>query len=211
VACDEIQGLLNRIYDSTNNALKIGTGSASGVAAYGSVHGVGSKTGVYYYLPCNSTGTANTLGNGTARVFPVFFSSAVTLTRIGAEVTGAGEANSVVRLGIYNDNGTGFPGTVLLDAGTIDGTSATIQEITISQAVPAGLFWMCAVVQAAPTTQPTLRVVSSVYHNVVVPQTVNTQTSAANIGLSQASVTGALGTWSGTSSSGAMARMFWKT
>lgn len=77
--------------------------------------------------------------------------------------TGSGSGGSlvisgcVIRLGIYADNGSGFPGALVIDAGTIDGHSATVQEITISQALSAGTYWFGAVVQGVTTTQPTMR------------------------------------------------------
>jgi len=72
---------------------------------------------------------------------PVIFSKAVTLDRIGIEITIAGTAASLVRLGIYSDSGNVYPNSLLLDAGTIAGDSATVQSITINQTLSAGLYW----------------------------------------------------------------------
>ena len=120
-------------------------------------------SGNYYFLgQCTNVGTSNTLGNTSCRSIPVYFTNNVTLSRIGAEITSAGNAGSLLRLGIYNDNGSGYPGSLLIDAGTIDGTSVAVQEITISQAVTAGLYWLCATVQGAATTQPTVRTASGI-------------------------------------------------
>lgn len=124
--------------------------------------GITPRSGMYYLTtPHPSTGTSNTLGNGTGRFSPWVVRRAMRFTRIGAEVTAPGEAGSVVRLGIYADDGTGYPGTLVLDAGTIAGDSATVQEITIAQVLNPGLYWVGGVVQNAPTTQPTVRTLAA--------------------------------------------------
>ena len=120
--------------------------------------GIPSRSGMYYLTtPHTATSTNGAMGNGTGRFSPWTVRRTMQLVRIGAEVTAAGEAGSVVRLGIYADDGTGYPGALVLDAGTIAGTSATVQEITIAQVLTPGLYWIGGVVQNAPTTQPTLR------------------------------------------------------
>jgi len=186
--------------------------AAGGVPFQGMANSSGSKSNVWYYLGQTAT-TSNAMGNGTLRGMGVYIPTAKTIDRIGAEVTSAGESGSVVRLGIYNDDGTGYPGALLLDAGTIDGTSATVQPITISQAVNAGLYWFVAAVQAAPTTQPTLRVVSAATNAISgsAGGSAASPTSGA-LGFSQGSVTGALaGTFTSTITiSGGMPRVFWR-
>lgn len=82
-----------------------------------------------------------------------------TFDRIGLEVLSA-TATSVIRLGIYNDNGNGFPSTVVLDAGTINGNSATFQTITISQQLTAGLYWVSCCPQTATTSIRTFTAIS---------------------------------------------------
>jgi hypothetical protein len=108
--------------------------------------------------------TNNALGNGTARFVPFVMPRSVTVTRIGSEVTAAGEAGSSLRLGIYADNGNAQPGTLVVDAGAIaSGTAAGVQELTLATPVTltAGVpYWLGGVVQGAPTTQPTIRTVS---------------------------------------------------
>src|SRR2546421_670259 len=106
-----------------------------------------------WYTASSSSSTSNLLGNTTVRVAPIYIPNAVTLNAIAGEITGAGSEGSVFRLVIWRDNRNGFPGNLLLDAGTIDGTSATVQSITISLAVVPGLYWVGGACQGAPTTQ----------------------------------------------------------
>jgi hypothetical protein len=157
-------------------------------------------SGCYYVAtPSAATSTANTLGNGTGRFSPFPVPAAITLTRIGAEVTVVGESGSKLRLGIYGDNGNGYPGELVIDAGTINGDSATVQEITISQPLQPGLYWIGAAVQAAPTTQPTVRtlaVIDQVTPIALTGGTTPTANHPSNVGFVGFSMTGALpSTW----------------
>jgi hypothetical protein len=134
------------------------------------------------YVPLfrsNSLTSSNTYGNNTLRVAPFVVESSLTFDRIGAEIAVVGEAGSKLRLGIYADNGACYPGSVLLDAGQIAGDSATVQELTISTMTLApGLYWGGAALQAAPTTQPTVRTVNAT--EPPVPVAYGTSLPAAN-------------------------------
>ena len=87
--------------------------------------------------------------------FPV--ERAVTVDRIGLNIS-AGVSGSTVRLGIYGDTG-GLPGTLLVDAGTINSASTGYMEISISTALTVGRVWLCAVMQggASPVTAVAVR------------------------------------------------------
>jgi hypothetical protein len=141
-------------------------------------------------------------------VSPIFFSQTVTLDRIAARVVTAGAAGSVIRLGIYGSTSTMFPGTLVLDAGTIDGTitAGSSQEITISVTLPAGVYWIGAVSQGSPATQPVMAGRSSNTSPMFLSDSVNpSQTSQG--GLSQTGVTGALAsTYAFANSSGNIQR-----
>lgn len=77
--------------------------------------------------------------------FPVY--EAFSINSIGIGVSSAGGSGSVVRLGLYADS-SGVPGSLITDYGTIDGTSATYQEITISTSLTAAtLYWVAVVWQ----------------------------------------------------------------
>lgn len=138
-------------------------------------------------------GTNASLGNGTLRLAPWYLSAPATIDRIGSDISSAGSAGALLRLGIYADNGQGYPGALVLDAGTVDGTSATVSELTVSQVLPLGLYWVGAVVQGAPSTQPTVRVLQSPLAFPLSRVGSSAPTAAlAVVGYSQTSVTGAL-------------------
>ena len=95
----------------------------------------------------HQTAIGSTVGS-TARakdilvLVPLIVEKTITLDRIGCEVTGAGTAGSVVRLGIYKDTGNMYPDGMVINAGTIAGDSATVQSINISQQLVPGLYWL---------------------------------------------------------------------
>lgn len=106
------------------------------------------------------TGTSNTTGAGYLRLYPVPVFDTWTIDRLGAEITSAGTAGSLLRLGIYADNGSGLPGALVLDAGTILGDSATVQALTVSKVLLPGLYWFGGALQGTLTSQPTIRTVT---------------------------------------------------
>lgn len=112
-------------------------------------------TGEYWAHPGGRSTAAGV--DGTLYTHPVWVPRSVVLDRIGAEVT-TGAASSTVTLGVYRDNGAGDPSALLFDAGTIDGNSATAQEITINRRLAGPALYHFASLVAGGT--PTLRVPS---------------------------------------------------
>lgn len=106
------------------------------------------KSGLYYPLTIVSTNSTPVLDELRVAWFPV--GNTVTVDRIGIWVN-AGVALSVVRLGIYRDTGSGYPGTLVLDAGTIDASSQGFKEITVSQQLTPDLYWVGGVGQTLVT------------------------------------------------------------
>lgn len=118
-------------------------------------------SGFYFYPVGQGISTTNTLTTSTLYLTPWDLPVGVTLTRLGTDVAIIGDTGSKLRLGIYADNGSYYPGALILDAGQLLGDSATVQELTISQALAAGTYWIGAVSQSVTTTAPTIRVTSS--------------------------------------------------
>lgn len=141
------------------------------------------------------------IGNGNLRVAPLLVTQDRVLTGIAGDISVVGSAGALLRLGVYADTGGAYPGQLVVDAGTISGTSATIQAITGLQAVlAAGLYWVGAVVQGAPTTQPTVRTISNWTPPCLLGGTSSLPTAGGTqIGYSMSGVTGALpASFSGT-------------
>jgi len=120
------------------------------------------QAGQYYFTA--SPGYVTTLGGsgvGSLRLAPWVLDAPVSLVRIGAEVTTAGEVGAKLRLAIYSDDGTGEPGTVILDSGQVAADAVGSVEVVISVTLPAGILWIGAVIQNVTTTQPGLRAISN--------------------------------------------------
>ena len=154
-----------------------------------------SVPGANHYIYPVSSGaalTSATLGVGTFRMARGFVPSTVTIARIGAEITSAGEAGSKLRLGIVAEDAD----TLILDAGTINGDSATVQEITLGTplVLTRGYYFWGAAVQVVASSQPTVRTVGSLVdtgHWMSVGTTIPSAGGAIQ-GYSKTGVTGAL-------------------
>lgn len=68
---------------------------------------------------------------------------------MGINISTAGTAGAVVRLGIYKDDGTGIPGALVADWGTVDSSAGGVKNIAITTVLAPGLYWPCAVPQVA--------------------------------------------------------------
>lgn len=94
---------------------------------------------------------------------PIWIAQSTPIDAIAAFVATAAGAGGVVRLGVFNSKSDGMPGTVRFDSGTVATTSTGVKSITISQTLPAGLYYLGAVPQVATAVfrafggQPTSR------------------------------------------------------
>lgn len=122
--------------------------SGGGLSALQSGAGRTFVAGYYYTGMLQTVDTTATLTKDLEFAVRFEVGSATTFDRIGLEIT-AGVASAVVRLGIRYDSGAGLPGALLLDAGTITATGAAYGEITISQTLTPGRWWLTAAGQVA--------------------------------------------------------------
>lgn len=165
-----------------------------------------------YYQGQSGTSTSATLGNGSLRLAPVFIPVVCTIKAMFAEFTAAGDAGSTLAMAMYSDNGTGYPGSLLItgptlstgssNAGSIStgGTAGVYSGLVTNTAVNPGLYWIGGVIQGVTTTQPTMRIGSWLPYSVGSGGLPSANSNV--VGYSQSSVTGALPTaFSGTISS----------
>lgn len=165
------------------------TGIADAIPT-GQALAVALRTGLWYpALPCTGIST-NQLPNQALRLTPMDVPRALTLTGLAVEVTTAGETGCTFRLGIYGDDGTGYPGALILDAGTVAADTTGVKTVTISQALLPGRCWVGGATQGAATTAPTIRTPANAM--VSIGQTATPGTSSSNIAYSQTGVSGAL-------------------
>ncbi len=103
-----------------------------------------------YYTPehVNPTGGTVALAANTLYAIPFRVRERTTFTRLGVEVTTGAGANG--RLGIYNA-ANGVPTALVVDAGNVIFSSTGEKEVTISQTLMPGLYFIGVVTDNTPT------------------------------------------------------------
>lgn len=148
--------------------------------------------GSYFYTSSPHASTAATTGIGALRMVPWLITRTLSISRLAAEVTVAGDVGSKFRIAVYADTGAIYPGALLLDAGTINGDAVAMQELTVSLTLTPGLYWIGGVTQVVTTTQPTMRTVNGWAPPVTVPLGPALPAGgAANVGWAAVGITGA--------------------
>ena len=111
----------------------------------------------FYGLPRGATpGTLLTV-LGTMYAYPFYVPGPTTISTIGIYTT-TGQTGGAGRVGIYADNGSGYPGNLVSGgvSGALIATSgAASQTTTISLTLQAGWYWLASIYTAS-TTQPTV-------------------------------------------------------
>jgi hypothetical protein len=107
-----------------------------------------------YYTTDANVGTGSALTANRAHAIPFWVHTQTTFDRIGIRVT-TGVAATTIRLGIYDSNSSRFPNNLVLDAGTVDSSASTTnREITISETLNTGLYFLVACAQGGtPSVQ----------------------------------------------------------
>lgn len=166
------------------------------VGASGGALGAGYRAGAWAAAYAGSI-TAAIPTEAIATASPLHIPVACTIDRIACAVTVVGSANSVVRLGIYGDDGSGYPGALVLDAGTVNGMPTGIKEVAIRRALAAGRYWLVGCNQGAPTTGATVRMNAGPIAPVLASSSAILASNAA--AYTMAATTGALpATWTAT-------------
>ena len=104
------------------------------------------KTG-RYFGSFFTGGTQTTQAIATVnslRAFPFYIPLNVKFDRIAIRVTTAATGTTPrVRLGVYQDNGSVYPGKLALDAGEVSVNTTGIKELTIDLTLKSGkLYWL---------------------------------------------------------------------
>lgn len=182
-----------------------GTSANVGTLAYAAradhVHPIASVyslAGVGDYLETGQSTGSFIMTEAREVCVPIVIPYAMTIDQIGVALSGNGSTGALIRLGAraFNPSAPGVPGSVLVDAGTVDATSGSSSNkaVTLGSAlaVPAGILWLSATCQGGATTRP------ATMQNSYLPVRA-TGTQLANgryyVGPYQDGVTGALGTF----------------
>lgn len=123
------------------------------------------RSGYWYGSPFSgaSAPTAATLNRVLAT--PMLVGRTTIFQTAAVNISTAASTGGVVRLGIYADDGNGAPGALITDWGTVDATSTGVKNITITNTLAPGLYWLCGVSQVAACSWTGLTGLSSLLPN----------------------------------------------
>lgn len=109
--------------------------------------------GRFYGVPLGMTDAALLTVTGTLYAYPVYIPSAVTIKSTNLSVT-TGQTGGSARIGIYADNGLGYPGTLVTgsDAGALAATgTAVVSNTALTIALNPGVYWFASIFTASST------------------------------------------------------------
>lgn len=113
-------------------------------------------TSGYYYVAADGVRGTLTLSLNRLYLLPLDAPIGATIDRIGTEVSTAGAATAVLRLGLYAATTNGAPVTLLSDFGTVDATTTGGKELTVSRALGDTRVWAAVACQGAASTTRTV-------------------------------------------------------
>ena len=100
------------------------------------------------WLPAGGSYSARSLTLNRLTFVTHYIPRVMSFDRIGVSVAVAGLAGAVARLGLYADDGTGQPGLLIGDYGTVAIDAVANPSIAINQQVPPGILWAGCAVQS---------------------------------------------------------------
>lgn len=107
----------------------------------------------YFSAAANALATTSIAPNASRLILaPIYFPTTRAVDQIAINVSTAGTATHVARLGIYNaSSSSGFPTTVKVDAGSVAIDSTGVKTLTISTTL-TGLYWLAMTAQSGTFT-----------------------------------------------------------
>lgn len=147
-------GVVLRTAGEVPTQAALDSGQYDSPAAFpGTATGTSAPSGSWI-VPLGTPGTF-AMGAGNLQVMPLWIPRQVSITEILGEVT-VGAASSFIRMGIYRDNGSGYPGALVTgsDSGQIDASAAALKPFTYGTPVvlSAGTYWVGGVNQGGTPT-----------------------------------------------------------
>lgn len=145
--------------------------------------------GRFYGIPDGATPAAVLTVTGTIYAYPVYVPSTTTISTLNISCT-TGQTGGAARVGIYADNGAGYPGALVYDSGAIAGLTSTtvVTKTGVATTVNAGWYWIASI-YTATTTFPSVAGNSAVYPAATSAQ-LGSDTAAHALATSGQAVTG---------------------
>lgn len=166
---------------------KLATANVAGFGAPPPVFGGRFKSGRYYGLPFTG---GNAMVQDRLVAAPFLVTKQRAFTAVALHVSTAVAATSV-RVGIYDDDGSAYPGALKQEFGALDSATAGIKEIVLGTALDLapGLYWLAAVAQGGAPS-----VYSCTQHHTLswLVSAAAVDSNLPPVGYIQAGVTGAL-------------------
>jgi hypothetical protein len=121
-------------------------------------------TGRFYGLPAGATPGTITPAASTLYAYPLVITGNPVIKTIGI-YTSTGQTGGAAHVGLYADNGSGYPGVLIQasDAGAVSATTSTTATAnTITLTLSAGTYWLASIFTATGTL-PTVADVATGY------------------------------------------------
>jgi hypothetical protein len=122
--------------------------------------------GRFYNFIAGLTTTTLLTVTGTLYAYPIRLPGNLPIQTLNLSVT-TGQTGGAAHIGIYQDNGAGYPGALLYDSGAITGLTGTAVA-TNTPAAPlalnSGIYWIASIFTAT-STFPTVEAISALYTN----------------------------------------------
>lgn len=109
-------------------------------------------TGRFYGVPTGVTPAALLTLASTLYAYPIYIPSECTVSTLGLSCT-TGQTSGQGRVGIYSDNGLGYPGALNYDSGAMSlVSSSTLPTVTgVNTALKPGVYWLASIFTATGT------------------------------------------------------------
>jgi hypothetical protein len=108
--------------------------------------GVVTDVANHYLVSMGSNVVNQIIPEGIIFYCPIWLSNSANVDRIAVEVATSASQSGVVRLGIYEADANGLPGSLIVDAGTVDSSTVGVKQAIISEQL-IGLKWLAVVSQ----------------------------------------------------------------
>lgn len=189
---------VDRVVAKTDSARPVLTDDGTGLVVNGQKLPLPStnRTNTFLSLPNRPVTTSNGLGNGTIRTAVMYIPTRVTIDQLGTEITVAGNAGAVMRVGIWDDV-KGLPNSVLADVSVAaDAVATPMVALGAPLTLEPGWYHVGGVLQNGATTQPTVRCCVNQTPDDGFLVFTNTTSSVSPMGYSRGGyATGALPAW----------------
>ena len=122
--------------------------------------------GRFYNGTSGLTSTTLLTVTATLYAYPIYIPGNTPIKTLNLSVT-TGQTGGAAHLGIYADNGFGYPGALLYDTGAITGLTATAVSTTTpatALTLAAGWYWVASIFTAT-STFITVEAISALYTN----------------------------------------------